>query len=256
MTAPNPSEPNATTPAPSSSAPPSGPAAESWKAPAHSLFAGRTAEEVLGIAEMAAATLQKFNQQVPQAPVAPVQPVSRFDLDIPDDDYVQARQIKQLLLQAQNQQPVDQVARRQNIQLSIAQLQSNPKYKTAFERWPNEIWAEWNKLHPDYVALDTLETCIKMVLSSHIDELAAEKAQRIVNESHPTIRSGTGGSGGVPNTQSSLLETGPSDMVARLRAVGIQDEATLRQQCQGTGISPEQYLAELEKYGKGAVIRG
>ena len=152
--------------------------------------------------------------------------------------------------------PVDHVARRQNIQLSIAQLKQDPRYKSAFDRWGTEIYGEWNKLHPDYVGLDTLETCVKMVLGNHIDELAAEKAQRLVNESHPTIRSGTGGSGSVPHTQRTLGDDNlPAGWKQQAAQAGIT-EATVLEFCQITGQTPEQYLASVEAFGKGAVIRG
>ena len=215
---------------------------------------GKTPEEILGIASALLTVAEKFNQPIAAPPAAAP---NRFDLDLPDEDYLTGRQVKQVMQQFANQPaPVDHVARRQNILLSIAQLKQDPRYKSAFERWGTEIYGEWNKLHPDYVGLDTLETCVKMVLGNHIDELAAEKAQRLVNESHPTIRSGTGGSGSVPNTQQSVLDNAPSDLQARLRAVGIQSEADLRRACEGTGITPDAYLVELEKFGKGAVIRG
>lgn len=255
MTAPQPpTEPNATTETASSSAPHSG--ANEWRAGAHAdpRLAGKSAEEILGIASALLTVAEKFNQPVPAQPPAPP-PVNRFDLDLPDDDYIQGRQVKQLLQQVANQPPpVDHAAR----QLAAQAVYSNLMQMEAdtFKRWRGEIEAEARKLPVEYWTLDNLKTIVEIVKSRHVSEIAAEMAQRLRDESHPTIRSGTGGSGGVPNTQASLLETGPSDMLARLRAVGIQSEAELRQACQGTGIQPEQYLAELEKYGKGAVIRG
>lgn len=240
-----------TTNAPSPTAPPTG--AASWVAPSHSQFAGRSAEEILGIAEMAASQLARFNQQ-PQVPQE--QPRNRFDLDLPDDEYLTGRQVKGILSQFANQPaPVDTHARNLAAQGLYGTLKSNRADE--FRRWEREINAEIGKLDVSYWTYDALNTIVNMVRANHVDELVAEKAQRLANESHPTIRSGTGGSAGGSHTQTLSLESDrvPKDMVARARAVGI-DDATLAEVCRDTGITPDQYLQELERYGKGAVIRG
>jgi hypothetical protein len=251
VTAPNPqSSTTETTDGPSSTAPTSGPGTEPWRAGQHSRFAGRSAEEILGIAETLASVAEKFNQPVaqPQTP-AP----NRFDLDIPDDDYMTGKQVKGILHHLANQPtPFDPVAR----QAAAGALYATIKlqWPEEFRKWEGEIRQEASKLPIEYWNLDNLTQIVRIVRSNHVDEIAAEKAQRLANESHPTIRSGSGGSGGVSTNHP--FETGPADMLARLKAVGIQSEAELREACKGTGIEPEQYLAELEKYGKGAVIRG
>jgi hypothetical protein len=258
MTAPNvPPNPNETTPAPSLSAPPTG-AAEPYRAPAHSRFAGRTAEEILGIAEGLATVAERFNQPVQQQQQAPAP--NRFDLDLPrvaDDEYVSGAQFNETIRRFQNMPaPVDQQARNLAAQSIYAAVQL--QHPEEFKRWKPEIDAEIRKLPPEYWTNDNLHVIVKMVRANHIDELAAEKAQRLLSESHPTIRSGTGGSGSGPLTHTRTLadDSLPQDWVKRANAAGITEEI-VREFCNLTGQTPEQYLADVERYGKNAgVIRG
>jgi hypothetical protein len=241
-----------TTSNPSPTAPPTG--AASWVAPQHSQFAGRSAEEILGIAEMAASQLARFNQ-TPQVPVQP--PVNRFDYDLPDDEYLTGKQVKGIMQQLQNQgPPVDSTARALAAQSLYTNLRA--QHAESFKRWGSEIDREIGKLDVSYWTYDHLNTIVNMVRANHVDELVAEKAQRLANESHPTIRSGTGGSGSGPHTQQRTLdsETMPKGWLEKARSQGI-DESTVREFAQMQGITPDEYLAQVEQYGKnGAVIRG
>src|SRR3954464_9256256 len=142
-------EPNEQSPTPTSEPTPSqSPAPTSeWRAGPHSRLAGRSAEEILGIAEMAIDTLQKFNQPVPQPPVQ--QQYSRFDMDLGDDELVDGRKVKQILQNFANQPPpIDYGARQlaaQSLLQSIRMERSNE-----FKRWGPEIFSEINKLPMEY----------------------------------------------------------------------------------------------------------
>ena len=251
MTAPNTNANTAaTTGEPSSSAAPTTP--EPWKAGQHSRFAGRSPEEILGIAEAQAEMLAKFNQPIP-APPPP--PQNRFDMDLPDDEYIQGRDVKRILQQVQNQpMPNDPVARAQSAGALFMSIQQ--AHPDAFKRWGQEIRNEAAKLPIEHWNLDTLSQIVRIVRSNHVDELIAEKAQQLASEAHPTIRSGSGGSGGGPQTHDSVFETGDPTLLAHLRDQGIRNEADLERACQGTGITPSQFIEEFKKYGNGAVIRG
>ena len=214
-----------------------------------------TAAEILGVAEGQSAALENANSMLQRFNQPVQEPKNRFDHDLPQDDeaYLQVGQVRRLINTIANQPaPVDQMAR----QLAAQGLYANIKNEHAdmFKRWGSEIDNEIRKLPVEYWTYESLNTIVKMVRANHVDELVAEKAQRLASESHPTIRSGTGGLGGGSHTQP-IFETGPKDMLARLKAVGISSEAELREACRGTGIEPDQYLIELEKYGK-AIIRG
>lgn len=196
--------------------------------------------------------LDRFNQPTPQ----PQAPVNRFDFDLPDDEFLTGRQVRGILNQMASQPgPVDNEARAQNA--ANAWGMAEIKHPDEFKRWGQEIRNEAAKLPVQYWNLDNLSQIVRIVRSNHIEELAAEKAQRLINESHPTIRSGTGGSGSGPLTQQISVEADgvPKGWATQAKAAGIT-EAEVREFCAQVGITPEQYMADLVKYGKGAVIRG
>lgn len=245
--------PESTPPAtetPSSSAAPTA----TWRAGQHSRFAGRSAEEILGIAETLADVATRFNQPIPQQQPQP----SRFDLDLPDEEYLTGRQVKGILQQLAQQQPQgDPVAQAQAAGALYLAVKNDPSNRDVFAKWEAEVRQEVSKLPVPYWNLDTLTSIVKIVRSNHVDELAAEKAQRLIDESHPTIRSGSGGgSGSVPNAQLTLQAEGiPAEWKALAAREGI-DEAKVREFCELSGITEAQYYADLAKYGKGSMIRG
>lgn len=201
---------------------------------------------------MASAQLAKFNQPAP-TPAPP--PRNAFDLDLPDEEYLNGAQVKQILARiAAQPTPVDWVGRGQSAQAVLGTVQI--QRAEDFKRWPQEINAELSKLPQEHWSLDNLRTIVDIVKSRHIDELAAEKAERLVNEAHPTIRSGSGGSGGGPTIQPTLDgDDLPKEWVEKLRAEGI-DETKVREFCEATGQTVAQYYADVVKWGKSGVIHG
>jgi hypothetical protein len=220
-----------------------------WRAGQHSPYAGMSAEEIHGIALAQSAALNRPVQvQVPQ--------MNRFDMDIADDDYVDGKRLKQMVARfANNTQSVDYGARQQAAGALLATVEM--RRQEEFRRWGMEIRQELVKLDPGSWTLDNLNIVVDIVKSRHIDELAAEKAQRLVNESHPTIRSGTGGTGsGVPYKQQNMDSEGvPREWSQAAKAAGISEQQ-IWEFCQAAGISEQQYYTDLIKYGKGGHVHG
>lgn len=197
--------------------------------------------------------MERATQAAP--PPAPVQQRDRFDLDIPDDEYLNGAQLKQILSRmAAQPAPVDWTSRQQSAGALLAAVQM--QRAEDFKRWGPEINAELQKLAAEHWTLDNLKILVDIVRSRHIDELAAERAEQLRNDTHPTIRSG-GGSGSGPHTaQPTLAQEGlPKDWVDKLRAQGI-DEAKVQEFCKETGQTVEQYYADVMRWGKGGVIHG
>ncbi len=70
------------------------------------------------------------------------------------------------------------------------------QYAQDFARYGPEIYAEINNLPPKLRSVDNLEKIVKYVKVGHLDEIAAERAQQLVNQMEPSMRS-IGGAGTV-----------------------------------------------------------
>jgi len=187
---------------------------------------------------------------------APQQPMSRFDMDIADDDYIDGKKFKQMVRGfAQNPNTIDYSARQQAAGALLATIEM--RRADDFRRWGTEIRQELMKLDPGNWTIDNLNIVVDIVKSRHIEEIAAEKAQRLFSESHPTIRSGSGGTGtSVPYRQPTMDSEGvPKEWASAARAAGISEQQVW-EFCQMAGISEEQYYKDLVKYGKGGMIHG
>lgn len=278
MTDPNaPVSPNGTTATPSTTAPTSGnpgngtapggtaPAPEAWRPGpnAPSWAQGRSQEEILNIAAAAVDQLAKFNQspapmQQPQYQAPPQQP-NRFDMDMPDDDFISGRQMKQILQQYGQQAQGDPVARQLAASGNMRTIQKDEA--DAFRRWGPEVHMEIAKLPPDLRSLDNLQLIVDIVKSRHVQELvdeqARQKAVQLAQEQVATIRSGTGGSTAIPNTQNYDLKS--NELPEHWRELASKYGLTLdqvREFTQATGETMDQYFETVKRYGKGGVIHG
>lgn len=218
-----------------------------------------TPDQLLGITEQAVAQLAKFNQspQVPQQQYQAPQTTNRFDLDqSADDDFISVKQARALMAQAQQGDPVArQLAIGGNMQ---AIRQSNAEY---FKRWGPELEMEINKIPPEMRTLDNLQLVVNMVRGNHVQELVDEKARQqavqLSQDQVAAIRSGSGGSQTIPNTQNFDLKS--NDLPEEWRELASKHNLTLdqvREFTQATGETMEQYFATVKKFGKGGIIHG
>jgi hypothetical protein len=144
--------------------------------------------------------LQKFNQQnsVPQQPQTQV-PQQQGYGEIPDDDYLTGRQVKQILgqLASQSGQP-NPALLNMAAQATLATVQT--KYGKEFAKYGPEIHSMLGQVPKDQWSIDNLERVVKFVRSEHIDDLVREGTERQIAEMAPTMRS-TGGAGSGPASQ-------------------------------------------------------
>lgn len=250
-----------TTPEASSSTPPSGtagspPSDPTWRAPegAPAWARGRTAEEILGIAQNLYSVAERFNQQGSVQPPPPSYqpPPSQAPQPILDDDFVTGRQVRELAemrareLTAPLQQAIAQTS---STVLAIAQERN----KDVFQKYGPEVHAYLANVPREQWTLDTVERVVKIVKADHLDEIAAEKARELAQSTIPTMRSGTNaGMGSSPSTQLLDRPDLPDAWKERARKAGLTEREFL-EFCHASGITPEQYFKDFER-GKSMMV--
>jgi hypothetical protein len=218
----------------------------------------------MNIAALAVDQLAKFNQspaplqQPSYAPPAAPSQAQRFDLDIPDDDFISGRQMKQLIQQYGAAGQGDPVARHLAASSNMHAIQQ--MQPDAFKRWAPEIHAEIAKVPPELRTLDNLQLVVQIVQGRHVQELVDEQARQkavlLAQEQVATIRSGTGGSTAIPTLTTDLRSDDlPEHWRKQAELHGLTLDA-VREFCHATGESMESYFETVKKYGKGAVVHG
>lgn len=260
MTAPNTGNPTPTEGSPSST-PPSGTATngtgaptsapEPWRAPetAPAWARGRTAEEILAASTALAEQNQQMYGLLQQQlnPPKPAQP----PVQIADDDFTTGAQVRGYLDQRaqQFQQALGSTA---NQTASVIRGFVETQDPEPFKRWGREIDALLQNVPKDQWTLDAVRQAVRIVKADHVDELAAERAERLAAERIPTMRSNGGaGTGSVPTTSLGLdSPTIPDHWKRSAAAVGL-GESELREFCAANGMTPDQFV---EQFGKGNLL--
>lgn len=229
----NPPAPPAGTP-PASSTPPGTTVGAPWRAPATAgKFAGKTAEEVLGIAEALADMVQAGG--APAAPAAPAAP------SFNDDDYLTGAQVKQLLATRQPDTSGVELAASANVSIVRSQ------YAALFAKYGPEIDAMIARVPQNLRTIDNLAQCVKLVRSDHLDEIVAEESTRRASEMAPTFRSTGSGAPPAPASREYSLESDKIDPEWKKRALanGVT-ESTVAEFCRGNDMTPEAFYKQFD----------
>lgn len=208
--------------------------------------AGKTPEELLGIAQQMATALER-QQPAPQ-PAAPAAPQS-FDIGVGDDDYLTGAQVKRVLQQFQGQQRGPDPYSQQAIQMAAENAigQARFQFKRDFDRFGPEILAKLSMLPPDQKTLPNIEMVVKMVRGEHLEELAGERARELLGQMEPSTRA-LGGAGMAPSshptTNVGILDDPriPEDARKRMRDSGL-NETTIARFMETQGLSRDQFIA-------------
>lgn len=222
-------------------------APEPWRAPPSSgRWAGMTAEQVL------AHTVQLENehgqmygllqQLTPKAPPAPSAPT------LADDDFATGAQVRGYLDQraAQFQQSFGQSAEQA---ASVARGLVEQQDPEPFKRWGGEIDLLLKNVPKQNWTLDAVRQAVRIVKADHVDELAAEKAERLAAERIPTMRSNGGaGTGSGPSTTFAGLDDAaiPDHWKRSAAAVGLS-ERELQEFCALNNMTPDQFVAQFKQ---------
>ena len=203
-------------------------------------------EQVLGIADQLAGTLEQFAQRPPvQQPVYQPPPQGEQPIETDFADYRGVNRIVQNQLQ-QAAQPIQQQM------LSLYQMaatnslaMAREKHPDIFKRWGHEIHAKLADVPYHLRTLDNLETVIKMVKSDHVEDLATERARELMAQQDPGLRP-NGSAGGYPQYQVPVgkiteSEALPADYRELLRIKGVTDDA-VREFCRMTNQTLDQWM--------------
>jgi hypothetical protein len=157
------------------------------------------------------------------------------------------------ILNAQNAavaqfQPALQRLAEQNAASTYRLVASDERFREVFQRYGPEVTsylaripkAEWN--------VDIIEGAAKLVRADHLDELARERANQIVQGMEPTIRPTGGGAAPASPTPDLSLKSEklPTDWRERAAKVGLS-ERELDEFCYANGMSREAFFKQFEK---------
>ena len=210
---------------------------------------GKTAEEVLGIAQNLVNTFERREPQPAAAPPGvsrdPAAPV------VGDDEYITGKDLKAMLADISTRQV--QPAINQGVELGASANLGylRREHADVFQKYGPEISQKLASVPKHLWTIDNLETVIKLVKVDHLDEIAREQAQRLASTMEPTIRSsGVGGSVPVPVKEHSLeSERIPAEWKQRALAAGVT-ESVVQEFCRTNEMTPEAFYKQFEHLDK------
>lgn len=252
MPDPSPTVPPTPTPSPlpggetTSASPPTStpPAPAVWRAgdDAPAWARGKTGPEIVAFTQQLADSVAR-----PNAPA----PVQQGTQPMPIDPSAYAT--GQDIINAQNQAvsqfaPQMQRFAEQNAALMYRQVQTDPRFTDVFQKYGPEVSGYLGRIPKEQWTVDILEGAAKLVKADHLDELARERADRIIQGMEPTIRPTGGGTTPVQSNKDLTLQSDklPPDWAERAKKVGL-DERTLDEFCFANGISRADFFKTFEK---------
>lgn len=211
---------------------------------------GKTVSEVLGIAETLNTTVSRYISSPPPpaaAPPAPVQPQN----GLADDQIVYGADLNRFAPAAIDQRLASQINPVYDTMASMAQQTVRSKYAAEFASYGPEINAMWASIQDKRQhTVDNLEMAVKVVLTNHLDEIASQRAQRLVQERPETLRSlGAAPPAVAPQPDHSLQsEKLPADWKNWAQQAGLTEQA-IDEFCRGNEMSREQFFGQFAKRG-------
>ena len=242
-----------------------------WRAPATAApyFAGKSAAEILGLAEQLAGALQGVVQTgvQPQTPATPQQQPqqpwsNQWGSSSPNvfSQYPSQQPAPQWNAEANptfgdlqrvapdliNQAVTPQF---QNVDVRLSQLALDTVKRAnapIFEKYGPEIDAYLVKVPFNQRTVDNLQTIVQIVRGNHVEEIGREIAGRLVAEMEPQLRSN--GSPSVPVAQAEPKNTLQSDAIPqdwkkRADQLGIS-ESSIDEWCQSNRMTRDQFFAQ------------
>jgi hypothetical protein len=222
---------------------------------------GKTAEEVLGLADTLNNTLDTYvrtGQQQPspqpQYQQQPTQPQQQRPFA--NEEYVSPAELQAYAPRAIQEYVAPQLEEAIKLAAS-ANLDSVKRDNAAiFSKYAPEVNELIATIPFPKRTIDNLRLAIDIVRGRHVEELASERASRLVAEMGTTVRSNGGqGAGGfqAPDTNSSSVlqnEKVPASWRAMAERVGL-NERTIDDYLQANGMTREQFV---EQFNRGGIV--
>lgn len=222
--------------------PANGSPAPQWRAPvgAPAWAQGKSAEEILGIANTLVDMYSKGGEPTREAPPAPVTAPQ-----IADDDYVSGAQLKQFLAAA-SAPNTDSI----NLAASASYGVVRSQHAATFAKYGPEIEAKLARVPRNLWTLDNLETVVKMVRSDHHAEIVEEGVNeriRQLTESGTALRSSGAATPLVPVTRDQSLESEkiPAEWKRRASEAGVT-ERTVEEFCRSNDMTPADFYKQFD----------
>jgi hypothetical protein len=224
---------------------------------------GKTAEEVLGIAETLNNTVETFVQRgnVPQQqPTQPQyqQPPAQQPRPFANEEYVTPAELQAYAPQAIQQAVAPQLERAITMAADTNLDIVKRNNAVIFQKYAPEVNALLARTPVYDRTIDNLNLIVDIVRGRHVEELARERTGQLVAEMGPTARSGGGsmmGAGGFQaqtTDSSSVLENEkvPASWRDMAKRIGL-NERTIDGYLQANGMTREQFV---EQFNRGGIV--
>lgn len=183
----------------------------------------------------------------PAAPMPPANPTAPLDPGAyaTGQDILNAQQAAVAQFAPQLQRLAQQ-----NAASTYRLVSSDPRFVETFQKYGPEVTTYLANVPREQWTVDIVEGAAKLVRADHLDELARDRANQIMQGMEPTIRPTGGGSTPQALTPDLSLKSEklPSDWRERAAKVGLT-ERVLDEFCLGTGLTREQFFRQFETGG-------
>jgi hypothetical protein len=225
---------------------------------------GKTHLEALGQGDAAIRGLQSFvqtgqpPQQFQQQTTQPQyqQPPAQQPRPFANEEYVSPAELQAYAPQAIQQYIAPQLQQTQAALASMALEQVRRDNAQIFQKYAGEVNELLAKVPVEQRTVDNLRLITDIVRGRHVEELASERASRLVAEMGTTVRSnggqGAGGFQASDTNSSSVLqnEKVPASWRAMAERVGL-NERTIDDYLQANGMTREQFV---EQFNRGGIV--
>lgn len=212
---------------------------------------GKTVNELLGITQTLNDTVSRYISSTPAPQAAPAAPAAPPANGLADDQIVYGADLQRYAPAAIDQRVGSQIAPVIDQMASMAQQTVRSKYAAEFASYGPEINAMWASIQDKRQhTVDNLEMAVKVVLTNHLDEIASQRAQRLVQERPETLRSlGAAPPAVAPQPDHSLQSDKlPPEWKVWAQQAGLTEQA-IDEFCRGNEMTREQFFGQFAKRG-------